>query len=144
MAKHTKQDRADAIEQLGKYLNPSDLRRDHGSYSVADPTAGSGGRRDVTLERCGRYQDMLPRVFFLVRSVAKSGMSRRLSVFVVSDGDLARLDWAFSIVGGYGLAEGKDGFRIDGCGMDMGFAALEHVAREAFGLSANDFRRGWL
>lgn len=119
MAKRSKEDGQDASEQLGKWLNP------HGVTRV-----------DGVLDSKVR----LPRVFFMVRTVAKSGLSRVMSVYVIADNDLVCLDWAFSVIGGYSLQ--NQGFRVHGCGMDMCFAALDHVAGKLWGLSANDYRRG--
>lgn len=94
-------------------------------------------------------------IYQIVRRVSKSGMSRVISTFAVDDGQLVCLDWAIgTLVGGL---DKREGVRIGGCGMDMGFALLDHAIHAAWyasgvlsdvphgdRLSANDFDRRWL
>jgi hypothetical protein len=58
-------------------------------------------------------------VVCVLRSVAKSGMSRRIDFYTA---DLAYLTHSIAVV--LGDAEPKNGLRVDGCGMDMGFSVV--------------------
>lgn len=93
-------------------------------------------------------------VYQLVRHVSKSGMSRDISTYVIDSSyidappQLVCLDWAIgTLVGGLR----REGVRISGCGMDMGFALLDHAVHAAYAHleysvrpNANDYRRDWL
>lgn len=98
------------------------------------------------------YEGQRPVIYQLVRSVARSGMSRVISTYAVSDGQLVCLDWAIgTLVGGLK----REGVRISGCGMDMGFALMDHALHEAYKAkleavpyterpNGNDIDRRWL
>lgn len=58
-------------------------------------------------------------VHSILRSVSRSGMSREIS-FV--DKEMRALDYQISKACGYSF--GKQGLKVSGCGMDMGFAVV--------------------
>lgn len=79
---------------------------------------------------------MLPKgstVYTLVRSVASSGMSRRISVFTILDGTLSNLDWYIERAGIAKRRAHKEGLYIQGCGMDMSFALTYDLAMTLHG-----------
>jgi predicted HAD superfamily phosphohydrolase len=62
--------------------------------------------------------------YTVTRKVSSSGMTRRISVFVVdSDGDLRDISYYVGAVLGWSITDvmGHRTVRVDGCGMDMGF-----------------------
>lgn len=65
------------------------------------------------------------RVYVSVGSVAKSGMSRRIKLYLIVEGEIIRISHLVAKVLGSNLND--NGVRIDGCGMDMGFAIVEHL-----------------
>lgn len=70
--------------------------------------------------------DGLPKktAYTVTRKVSASGMTRRISVFVVdSDGDLRDISYYVGAVLGWSITDvmGHRTVRVDGCGMDMGF-----------------------
>lgn len=67
-------------------------------------------------------------VFTVCRSVSSSGMSRRISLYIVHDGDMRCLDHAAADVTGYKNSE-KGGLTLTGCGTDMGFHLVETLGR---------------
>lgn len=74
---------------------------------------------------------MLPKgakVHTLVRSVSSSGMSRRISVFAIIEGDLVNLDWHIERAGIAKRRANRQGLYIQGCGMDMCFALTYDIA----------------
>lgn len=76
-------------------------------------------------------------VYTVLRSASRSGMSRKISLFVLSVG-LDGKPWIQDITGWAGQAMGRsysmdDGIRINGCGMDMGYALVEDLASAVFG-----------
>jgi hypothetical protein len=59
-----------------------------------------------------------------LRHVASSGMSRRISFFVIKNNKLIGLDWYIEKVLGYKRSYNNLGLVVGGCGMDMGFAVV--------------------
>jgi hypothetical protein len=131
MAKHSKADVTLAHERLREVLKPAPF------------TQRANGTRDYG-ERGARQI-----VYQIVRHVSKSGMQREISTYV-SDGEggMRNLDWAISVVTGSRIGK-HDGVVIGGCGMDMGFALLDHACTvfrtdTDRAVNANDFDRRWL
>ncbi len=58
-------------------------------------------------------------IYVCLKSVSKTGMSRRVGVYVVVDGRILRIDYHVSKA--LGLPLNDNGVLIKGCGMDMGF-----------------------
>lgn len=64
-------------------------------------------------------------IYCIIGSVAKSGMSRRIKLFIVEEEKIIRISHLASKVLELNLND--NGIRIDGCGMDMGFAMVEDL-----------------
>ena len=64
-------------------------------------------------------------IYCVLRSVSKSGMSREISLFIVHKGELRNIDAMASDASG--ISEGKQGIKMQGCGMDMGFALVYNL-----------------
>ncbi|NBW99712.1 hypothetical protein EBR03_09085, partial [bacterium] len=60
-----------------------------------------------------------------IGSVAKSGMSRRIKLYVVNNGEIIRI--SHLVAKTLELNLNDNGVRIDGCGMDMGFAMVDSL-----------------
>lgn len=78
------------------------------------------------VERLRELFDAAPKktAYTLTRKVSSSGMTRRMSVFIVdSDGDLRDISYYVGAVLGWSITDvmGHRTVRVDGCGMDMGF-----------------------
>lgn len=87
------------------------------------------------------------KVYIIVRSVAKSGMSRTMDFYVISEeeGRAPSLTWITAHIAKIcDLTLTKQGLRIGGTGMDMGFAVLDHLAYKLWGMSGNVFERDYL
>ncbi len=83
-------------------------------------------------------------IYTILRSVSRSGMSRRLSVIVFIDNEPFFLDWSVSRVFDYKLPKpfsGVDGIKVDGCGMDMGYYVASSIASA---VGVKDWRHRWL
>ena len=68
------------------------------------------------------------KVYCILRSVSSSGMSRAVSLYVKSAGDMRNIDSLSADVLGYKLAK-KEGLLVSGCGMDMGFHLVYSLGR---------------
>ena len=77
-------------------------------------------------------------VYGVVRSVSRSGMSRRIDFYCIEDGELRWLTPFIGDLCGYSHSYEKSGLRVDGCGMDMIFAVVYDLGRklwpDGFGL----------
>ena len=67
-------------------------------------------------------------VLCILRSVSRSGMSREISFLTETHRDVTGL---FGIVGEYRRGN-RDGLKVTGCGMDMGFAVVYDVSRRLY------------
>jgi hypothetical protein len=65
------------------------------------------------------------KIYTSIGSVAKSGMSRRIKLYVVNDGEIIRISHITAKIIESNFND--NGVRIDGAGMDMGFAMVEHL-----------------
>ncbi len=84
-------------------------------------------------------------IYCVLHKVSKSGTSREISFYMRDDGDLTRLDHLISQVCTYSdrstaYPHGKEGLRVGGCGMDMGFSVVYHFASSLYG--AGEVRTG--
>lgn len=68
------------------------------------------------------------KVYCILRSVSASGMSRAISLYVKSAGDMRNIDSLSADALGYKLAK-KTGVTVSGCGMDMGFHLVHSLGR---------------
>ena len=75
-------------------------------------------------------------LYTTVNSVARSGMSRTISCFIVgSNGDIMNVSGYVAFALGYRRNEKTGGVVVGGCGMDMGF----HIANSlSYRLHGND------
>lgn len=83
-------------------------------------------------EAIEKLKSMLPvgtEVYTIVRHVSESGMSRRISAFIVEDGKIRDIDFMLIKAGIAKRRGDKEGLFIQGCGMDMCFALVYDTAR---------------
>jgi hypothetical protein len=71
-------------------------------------------------------------VYCVLRSVSKSGMSRRIDFYVIKNNEPLYLSGLIGIVLGIGRSMDKDGLKVDGCGMDMGFSVVYNLGSVLF------------
>lgn len=61
--------------------------------------------------------------------VSRSGMMRVIDLYVIEDNELRRITWLACKATATTYNEKHEGMRMDGCGMDMGFAAVYNLGR---------------
>lgn len=70
-------------------------------------------------------------VYCVLRSVSRSGMSRCIQFFIVEQGSVRRplsyLGYNIAKAAGYRYDLKREGLIVNGCGMDMGFAVVDHL-----------------
>lgn len=71
-------------------------------------------------------------VYVRLLSRSKSGMSRRLSLHLARDKRILDVTYASAVVLNESThdVQGHNAIRIDGCGMDMGFALVDRLAHK--------------
>ena len=72
-------------------------------------------------------------VYTVLRHVSQSGMSRHISLVIVSKKDgLRDITWQAARVLGHRRDERDGGLKVSGCGMDMGFHIVYSLSRRLF------------
>lgn len=66
-------------------------------------------------------------VYTRLNHCSKSGMMRVIDLFVIRNNEPRRITWAACQATGTTYNDKHDGMRMDGCGMDMGFAAVYNL-----------------
>ena len=71
----------------------------------------------------------------ILRRVSASGMNRKISLFIVEDGEVRDITFYAGRALGWGLVEvgGHRALNVTGCGMDMGFHTVYSLAWSVFG-----------
>lgn len=72
-------------------------------------------------------------VYTILRHVSQSGMSRRISCFIVgSDKKPLLIDWYIEKLGMYKRHKTHEGLVVGGCGMDMGFDVVYQTSSQLY------------
>lgn len=83
-------------------------------------------------------------VYTKLNHVARSGMSRSISCYVIRDNVPQCIDWYVCRLEGCKL-DAYDGIRMGGCGMDMGFALVYSLSHklypDGFGIEGQKLHR---
>lgn len=72
------------------------------------------------------------KVYTKCTHVARSGMSRSIEAFIITDGELNNITWAISDALDYSFDSKNGGIKMGGCGMDMGFSLVYNLSRKVF------------
>lgn len=89
--------------------------------------------RDMAIENLRNYLKPEQCVYTKLNYVSRSGMKRVIDLYVVSGNEIVRITWnaAAAINGNYDIK--REGLTMNGCGMDMGFAAVYDLSHAVFG-----------
>ena len=71
-------------------------------------------------------------VFTVLRSVSRSGMQRKLNVYVMESNEPRRLTWNVARAIDFTYDRKAEALKVDGCGMDVGFEVVYHLGRVLF------------
>lgn len=71
-------------------------------------------------------------VYTVLRHVSRSGMSRLIDLYKMSDGEPQWLSRLAARAAGFTFDEKKECIRVGGCGMDMGFHLVYSLSRTLF------------
>ena len=69
----------------------------------------------------------------VLRHVSKSGMTRWIDVYKIENGEMRYLSYWASKLLDYPMSDKREGVKVTGCGMDMGFHLVYNVSRALFG-----------
>lgn len=71
-------------------------------------------------------------VYTKVEHVARSGMSRHISVYVTKDGVIEDITWLVARATGMRMSDKTGGLVVGGCGMDMTFHVVYCLGRAVY------------
>ncbi len=70
------------------------------------------------------------KVYCILRSCSRSGMSRVIDLQIVdADGDMRHIGRLAAVAGGDKYDHSRNGIKIGGCGMDMGFELVYNLGK---------------
>jgi len=81
-----------------------------------------------------KVQNLKPgdKIYTILRHVSRSGMSRRISTVLIRDNQPIDISPGVARVLDYPYYWDREGIKIDGCGMDMGFELVYNLGRALF------------
>lgn len=82
-----------------------------------------------------RLRELAPKgsdVYTILRHVSGSGMTRRISVVVIADGKPRDISWSIAKLGMFKMDPNKEGLKVGGAGMDMGFHVVYTLASKLY------------
>ena len=88
--------------------------------------------RSEAISRLRKLLNKGDTVYTIIRHVSQSGMSREISMVTVRDGEIVSLDLFVKIACGRKIGH-KNGIKVKGCGMDMGFVLVSELSEGLFG-----------
>ena len=80
--------------------------------------------RDEAIERLREWIKPGDTIHTIIRSVARSGMSRRLDVYKLHEQDVSYLTYNVALAIGARMGPRDDGLVVGGCGFDAGFDTI--------------------
>ena len=89
-------------------------------------------------------------VYTSLNHVSSSGMFRLISCYTIVDNKPVCLDWYIDKLGHFTRGKKREGLRVGGCGMDMGFHVVYSTSRALYpkgfkvkGVGRNGDASGW-
>lgn len=91
--------------------------------------------REQAIARLREFVAIGDTITCVLRSVSRSGMSRRIDFykFASKDGVVEKFYLSGMIATALGWSCNNTGLRVDGCGMDMGFHVMHELGYALFG-----------
>ena len=83
-----------------------------------------------------------PTIYTILRHCSRSGMSRSISVYVLTKDRFVKLDYLISNVTDMKLDKNNGGVKIGGCGMDMGFSLVNDMFYSLSDVLGDDYKHG--
>lgn len=107
-------------------------------------TSGQFFKNKEAAEACETLKRMLKpgdRIYTILRSVSKSGMSRKIKLVVGDNNEVKDITWRVSQALDRRMSEGA--IVEKGCSMDMGFHLVEQLSRVLF-QESYAIKQSWL
>lgn len=89
--------------------------------------------RNMAIENLRNYLKPEQCVYTKLNHVSRSGMKRVIDLYAVNGGELIRITWNAAAAIDASYDRKKEGLVMNGCGMDMGFAAVYDLSHALFG-----------
>lgn len=95
--------------------------------------AFSNTEKSACIQSLRDYIQPEQRVYTKLNHVSQSGMMRVIDLYVVKDGNIVRITWSACAATDTPYNRKHEGMKMNGCGMDMGFAAVYNLSHALFG-----------
>lgn len=102
---------------------------DNGGETVSTKTEQS----TAEIAELREYLNETDTIYTIVRSVARSGMSRKMDLYVIRDNTPRRITFSVAKALGWRYDMNAEALHVDGCGMDMGFHTVYSLSQVLYG-----------
>ncbi len=90
-------------------------------------------KKDEAIESLREILKAGDTIHTILRHVSRSGMSRVIDLkFITESGDVRHIGYSAAVALGYNWDDKRQGVKIGGCGMDMGFHLVYSLSRILF------------
>ena len=93
-------------------------------------------------ERLRKYIKPGDTIYCILRHVSKSGLTRVIDLVKVEDGEILNIGYNAALALGWPYDRRREGVRVSGCGMDMGFHLVYSLAHALFSGDQTASERG--
>lgn len=83
-------------------------------------------------------------IYTIVKQVARSGMSRRMNLYLIRDNQPIWLTRRVAVALDMGFHDESDTLIVRGCGMDMGFSTVYDLSRTLFDGNGYALNQRWM
>lgn len=83
--------------------------------------------KQISIERLRKIIKPNTTIYTILNYVGKSGMTRRIKVYVVVDGDICNISWDVSRCTQFKLSQKHDSLIVHGIGQDMGYHVVDSL-----------------
>lgn len=102
---------------------------------------------EITKERIKEIRKRIPKgttIYAVLEHESRSGMSRTIKFFMVNKNGIANITGTVGELTGYKRPANKNGLKIDGCGMDMGFSTVYYMSSVLYDGDGYALSHQWL
>jgi hypothetical protein len=100
-------------------------------WETMKPSEGKAAIYDQVIQRLNHFINAGQTIYTKVEAVSTSGMSRRISLFIVFDGRIVNITSDVGTLTSYKKSD-KGGLVVHGAGMDMGFRLIYSLSSIMF------------
>ena len=99
--------------------------------------------QQLAVERLRKWVKPGDTIYCILRHVSKSGLTRVIDLVKVEDGEILNIGYNAALALGWPYDRRREGVRVAGCGMDMGFHLVYSLGHTIFG-GGDVLKHRWL